>query len=789
MLIRRMLCSVLSLSILLAHQPLLAAALPIEWPKDLDNGDHRIEVYQPQIESWSGSTIGGRVAIALGDKTDDKKEPVYGVAHFTAQAKIDQATGLAQLSQIRVSQVDVPTQPQAAASSLALLKARMPAQMTVSVDQLQTSYAVSQQKKALGAVEVKNDPPTIVFASNPTLIVHVQGDPALRPVPKVKGFQRVLNSQALILADDQGAWHLTAAGYWFRSTALTGPWLVNAQPSQALLAAAKAVNASGKTDAMLPADGKKAPQPPAVLVATKPTELVVTDGPPKPLPVAGTTLLSVSNADHALFVDTGMNEYYLLVSGRWFRAKSYEGPWTYVPGSSLPVEFAKISPQDPHANVLVSVPGTPQAREAAIAATVPQTTTVYRDKAKLSVKYDSTPQFVVIQGTTLTYAVNAPIPVIAIGVSQFYALSSGIWFVSTAPNGPWRVADSVPASIYTIPASSPLHYVTYVQVYGSTPEIVIVGYTPGYMGVVVTADGTVVYGTGYTYAPYVGTTVVYGYPDTYGYGAGFAAGVFTGFAFGFAMGAWWGAPCPWWGPYAGWGGGFQYVNINHANVYGRWGSGTVTRASGFNAWTGNQWAGGHAAGFNPYTGAHFQGGRGAVGNAYTGNYAAGRQGSFADPSTGRAGANRAGAVGNAYTGNYAAGREGANINAQTGTAGAHRATVTGNVNNGTANVNRQGFEVNNQTKNGVAWNNGNVYVGHDGNVYKHSDDGGWQQHTSGGWQQTPEHSDVTNRLGQEQQGRQLGQERSSFGQHDGAGGGLGARRGGGSGGGHFHLRR
>jgi len=44
------------------------------------------------------------------------------------------------------------------------------------------------------------------------------------------------------------------------------------------------------------------------------------------------------------------------------------------------------------------------------------------------------------------------------------------------------VATFVPAVIYAIPASSPLHYVTCVQVYAVTPEFVYEGYTPGYLG-------------------------------------------------------------------------------------------------------------------------------------------------------------------------------------------------------------------------------------------------------------------------------------------------------------------
>ena len=278
-----------------------------------------------------------------------------------------------------------------------------------------------------------------------------------------------------------------------------------------------------------------------------------------------------------------------------------------------------------------------------------------RKTTTLNVVYDGAPKFVGIAGTSLWYAVNTATPVIETSPSQFFAVANGIWFTATTANGPWHVADTVPAAIYTIPPASPVRYVTYVRVYSATPDTVVVGYTPGYLGVVVNADGTVVYGTGYVYAPYVGD-VYYGYPATYGYGAGFALSTTVGFAFGFAIGATWGAGSPYWGPY--WGGGpwsWQYANVNQANIYGRWGQGTVTHASGWNGWTGNSWAGTAASGFNPYTGGHFQASRGAVENAYNGNFAAGRQGSFSNPSTGRSGAARGGVVGNEATGDYAAG--------------------------------------------------------------------------------------------------------------------------------------
>jgi hypothetical protein len=57
-----------------------------------------------------------------------------------------------------------------------------------------------------------------------------------------------------------------------------------------------------------------------------------------------------------------------------------------------------------------------------------------------------------------------------------------VWFVSDAPTGPWAVADKIPDVIYTIPPNSPLYRVRFVYIYGSTPDYVYFGYTPGYLG-------------------------------------------------------------------------------------------------------------------------------------------------------------------------------------------------------------------------------------------------------------------------------------------------------------------
>jgi hypothetical protein len=488
--------------------------------------------------------------------------------------------------------------------------------------------------------------------------------------------------------------------------------------------------------------------------------LILTTGEPQMAPVAGTaSLLRMTNADHAVFLDPNSNLYYVLISGRWFSGKGGPtDPWAYVPGTSLPSDFPKISPQDPGGTALVSIPGTPQAKEATIAATIPQTATVRRSTT-LDVKYDGgAAKFVPIAGTSLLYAENTATPVIQLDGGRFYAVSAGVWFVAPTPVGPWIVADVVPDVIYTIPVSSPVHYVTYVRVYSATSEDVVVGYTPGYFGVAIN-DGLVVYGTGYACVGYVGT-VWYGCPVTYGYGANFALDTAAGFAFGFAAGAIWGSEAPYWGPYWGagpWGGSWNHVNINQTNIYGRWGGeATVTHGWGYNSMTGTEWSG----------------------RSYSGHTAGGTD--FAG---------RSAAAFNPYTGNGAAGRQSASYNANTGIGHASESGITDN--NGNINAASRGIAGNAKTGNGVAWNNGNVYTDHDGNIHQYNDNGGWQTHdpNGSGWHDEQDPATL-NDLNNQHSFQSTGQDRvddfGSRGGFDGGDFGGGDRFGGGGfGGGGF----
>jgi hypothetical protein len=406
------------------------------------------------------------------------------------------------------------------------------------------------------------------------------------------------------------------------------------------------------------------------------------------------------------------------------------------------------------------VPGTPQAKEALIANAIPQTATITRSAASLTVSYDGAPQFKSIENTTLMYAANTSMPVIKVDTRTYYAVQNGVWFAATSAAGPWIVATSVPVVIYTIPVSSPLHYVTYVKIYGSTSDVVYVGYTPGYYGTVVTSNSVVVYGTGWYYPPYVGA-YWYGAPYTYGYGAVFTWGYATGWGLAYGYGYWGG--------------------VAATNVYGTWGNVAYagTRAAWANPYTGNVGYGGVYTGVNSVTGARYAARGGTNTNIYTGTTVTGGAAAAYNPNTGRISAGQAGRASNVYTGNSAAGARGATYNPQTGviSGGAVGGVRNGSTGQVTAGGSR--FAYNTRTDTGVAVGNNNVYASKDGTVYRYNQSTGVQQKTSNGWeavQRSADRSWVQN----QQNARGLGEMRTrDFSSMRGSGGRL--RSGGGGG--------
>ena len=514
------------------------AQQPDAWPRTIKLAAADVRIYPPQVSRWADSQVEFRCAIAI--KPNGVDAETFGVVFATARTHVDRETRNVALDNFTITKSDFPSlADHGAAYAAELQKQFAGAVRTVGLDRLQMSLAAAGVKAP--TVTVRNDAPRVIVSNSPAILVPIDGAPVLRPVAGSNGVQRVVNTRALILKSPAAPqFFLHVDDGWLMSVAIDGPWTQPFLPPAGMDALAQKIAATGVVD-MLDGGPHANPRPslaqgiPTIYTSTVPAELVMFAGPPAFVPIVGTGLQWASNTTSDVLRDGATSDYFVLLAGRWFRSAALTGPWTFVASDALPADFAKIPPTSLSGAVLSTVAGTREAREAAIENSIPQTATVpLKDGPTFAAKYDGAAQFVAIAGTPLSYAVNSSVPVIQTGPGAFYAVTAGVWFTAAAATGPWTIATSVPTSVYTIPPSSPVFYVTFARIYGATATAVFEGYTPGYLGAVLAPAGTVVYGTGYAYTPWIGNAWFPG-PATYGIAATPVYNRYVGHTYAFAM--------------------------------------------------------------------------------------------------------------------------------------------------------------------------------------------------------------------------------------------------------------
>lgn len=747
------------------------------WPRQKKNSSGTLIYYQPQVDDWINyRQIDFRMAFKF---TPTGGKAVVGVITISANTDVNVNERTVTLSNPIVTNTAFPSLDTATSSQMDLaVRTFVPPDMTVTVSLDRVVASVNKSKTA-PAVAVQNNPPLIFTSNRPAIVVQVDGQPVTGKIKDTK-LEFVVNTNWPIFLDTSNSvYYLFTGKQWLMSTGLNGPWSITGKLPKDMSKVAKDPQWSGLASSISPVAFTSG-SPPAVFYCNSPGEAIVFQGQPVYSQIPGTQLVYASNTDADLFVYSPTQTYYFLTAGRWFSSGNLQGPWTYAT-PALPKDFSRIPPSTSAGRVLVSVPGTDQAKDAVLLAQIPTMLTVdpKAAAAQVNVVFDGQPSFSPIEGTSLSYATNTVDKVIQDG-DVYYLCLQGIWFMSAFPQGPWTTATVVPSEIYTIPPSSPLYNVTYVTQSVASDGYIEASYTAGYFGsfVLGAAVGAVIAcGSGYYYPPYFyygGLYPVYRpWPATYGVGSFYNS--YTG-AYGVARGVY--------GPYGGATGWASYnpytgTYARGASAYGPYGSASAARA------------------YNPYTGTYARGA--SVSTAYGTRSAAGAY--------------------NPYTGVGAATRQGSTPYGQWGSSvvsNGNRTLTTQSVSNsrgtiGAAQSSSGGTAVAGSGAYGsggaVKTAGGDMYAGRDGNVYKNTGSG-WQSYNNGGWNNvnTPraqgdggsqqrsqmDSGDVQN-LGQEMQNRQRGaaQDRSFQGfNRDGGGfsrgGGFG---GGGFGGGGFGGRR
>ncbi|NBX33609.1 MAG: hypothetical protein EBR07_12940 [Planctomycetes bacterium] len=111
----------------------------------------------------------------------------------------------------------------------------------MSLDRLEAAVPTMATAPHVQAAPLRNAPPAITIASVPTVLVLVQGKPALQEIPGTK-LERVINTQMLLARDSARAWWLKIADGWMTAKTLAGPWTVGDAAGNADLAAALLVS-------------------------------------------------------------------------------------------------------------------------------------------------------------------------------------------------------------------------------------------------------------------------------------------------------------------------------------------------------------------------------------------------------------------------------------------------------------------------------------------------------------------------------------------------------------------
>jgi hypothetical protein len=675
----------LTLAAALAGICAAAQAAPADpgWPRDYTTAaGHQVRVYAPQIASWDGQTrLVAYVAVA---------HSVHGVAPSLGTIRLEADTTVAleprlvrlanvAIADVRFTDVDRSELRDIVADIEHVLGS---GDRVIALDRVLSGLDASRLRPR-NVEGVRADPPRVFHSTSPAVLVGFDGEPVWSPVTGTDLRFAVNTNWDVFEHGPSKTLFLRHDAVWLKAAALEGPW----SPAGTLPADFTALPVDGNWTAVkasLPGRRVGPGEVPAVFVSTKPAELLLLRGAPHYVAVADDSeLLWVHNTDSDVFRMGRTGAVYYLVAGRWFSAPDFAGPWTFAT-PALPADFARIGAAHPRARVLASIPGTPQAAEAVVLAQVPQTARIVKASIQApEVRYQGEPQFQPIEPTTLQRAVNTDKDVILVG-QRYYLCYQGVWFVAAAPTGRWIVAGTVPTAIYAIPASSPIHHVTYVTIVSDAPDVVVVSTAAGYGGVTI-AWGCAVWGTGWYYPPYVwygGPVPIY-YPSyaTYGYAAWYN---------------------PWTGSYQR--GAAAYGPYGGAGVAARYNPTTGTYARGAVAW-GPYGANGAAQAFNPRTG----------------TYAETRQGAGVYGSWGTSAVQR-------------------------GDDWARTARVTNNVTGATrrATWTDDGAMISGRGPAGsgfVAAGDDGVYAGRDGNVYRRAEGGGWQKYGNGGWSEAQQPPD------------------------------------------------
>lgn len=278
----------------LLRAPLLpAAAEPARtlWPWATGAGDTRFTVYQPQVDRWVEDWFEGRAAVAAVRK--GVKEPTYGVVWLRARTALGRVPGEVALEGIEFTKASFPWERDGGAELLEAIRQSAGTEATVPLASLNASPAVGLAARRAAPPPPPEPPesePRVIHERGPAVLVLVDGDYVIRPVPGTSVL-RVVNTRALLLQDAASSrFYLPLGRVWIVAPAPNGKWTIARKLPPGFESVRKA--AAGEPGVELfdrPGEEiealLRARKAPAVFVSTTPAVLASKKGKPAKAPL------------------------------------------------------------------------------------------------------------------------------------------------------------------------------------------------------------------------------------------------------------------------------------------------------------------------------------------------------------------------------------------------------------------------------------------------------------------------------------------------------------------------
>mgnify|MGYP000966741132 CR=1 FL=1 len=150
------------------------------WPKIIKTSEYVITLYSPEDASYIDNRLVSSLAFSYKDIWE---EPVFGMLWVTTILDVDRTTRQASLASMKIDEIRLPNEI-SESNKLALEKL-----INDELPKWDIEFPLDDLLKDLDEVSVSianlnNKPPKIIFSTEPTVLILIDGEPKLKKVEK-----------------------------------------------------------------------------------------------------------------------------------------------------------------------------------------------------------------------------------------------------------------------------------------------------------------------------------------------------------------------------------------------------------------------------------------------------------------------------------------------------------------------------------------------------------------------------------------------------------------------------